>query len=344
MNAFHRYLGRLAARARRQRHRWIMGLFVLNALVLGTSAIVMLRAQSAPATTAATLPYHGYLELAGVPVDGKRYVTFTLYNGGGTPTTWSESQTVVVAGGHFTALLGAQTALDDVLKTGVPPLSIGLTIQDVGSDGLPTGTPIALAGRQQLGAAAYARRGAPGTAFIADSDITSVGGRVYDRSGAVTPVGAIVAFGGTTAPPGWLLCDGRAVSRDEYAALHSAIGEGWGAGGDATGPLFNLPDLRGRAAFGAGQGTGLTSRELGQYVGEEAHVLSVAEMPAHNHDPGGNFNRLVAVDCDGTTPGTDRTCGNEINTTVARPIATAGGGQAHNTVPPGAVVNYIIKF
>jgi microcystin-dependent protein len=312
--------------------RWLFGLFVFNVLVLGASAVMMLRAQSAPANGAAALPYHGYLELAGVPVEGKKAVTFTLYNGDSTPTTWNERQTVVIAGGHFSAMLGAQTPLDEVLKGGVAPLSVGVSVQDVGSDGLPTGTAVALAGRQLLGSTPYAWRGAPGTSFIADSDITSVGGRVYDRSGPVMPVGAILAYGGEQPPAGWLACDGRAVSRSTYAPLFAAIGSQWGPGdGTAT---FNLPDLRGRAPIGAGQGSGLTNRSLAQQVGTETHTLTVSEMPSHGHsipmqqsntnDGAGGGNRVLTGNNNFTTGGT-------------------GGGQPHNNMPPSAVVNYIIK-
>lgn len=71
---------------------------------------------------------------------------------------------------------------------------------------------------------------------------------------APTPAGVIVAFGGIKPPDGWLLCDGSAVSRDQYPALHGAIGSIWGDGGDGDGPLFSLPDLRARFLRGADQG------------------------------------------------------------------------------------------
>lgn len=62
------------------------------------------------------------------------------------------------------------------------------------------------------------------------------------------PTGAILAFAGSAAPAGWLLCDGSAVSRTAYAALFAAIATAYGAG-DGT-STFNLPDLRGRTAVG----------------------------------------------------------------------------------------------
>lgn len=58
------------------------------------------------------------------------------------------------------------------------------------------------------------------------------------------PSGTILPFGGVTAPAGWLLCDGSAISRTTYANLYSAIGVVWGSGDGSS--TFHLPDLRGR--------------------------------------------------------------------------------------------------
>lgn len=57
------------------------------------------------------------------------------------------------------------------------------------------------------------------------------------------PAGAVIPFGMQTPPPGWLVCDGSAVSRTTYAELFAAIGTTWGAGDGST--TFNLPELRG---------------------------------------------------------------------------------------------------
>lgn len=95
------------------------------------------------------------------------------------------------------------------------------------------------------------------------------------------PPGLISPFGGATAPTGWLLCDGTAVSRTVYANLFAAIGTAWGAG-DGSG-TFNLPDLRGRAAIGSGTGAGLTARSVGQKAGAETIALAVGNLPSHNH-------------------------------------------------------------
>lgn len=66
----------------------------------------------------------------------------------------------------------------------------------------------------------------------------------------MTPIGSISAYGGTSAPSGWLLCQGQAVSRTTYSALFSVIGTNFGAGNGST--TFNIPDLRGEFLRGAG--------------------------------------------------------------------------------------------
>lgn len=67
---------------------------------------------------------------------------------------------------------------------------------------------------------------------------------------ADAPVGAIQAYGGATAPTGWLLCQGQAVSRTEYADLFKAIGTAFGEGDGST--TFNVPDLREAVPKGTG--------------------------------------------------------------------------------------------
>lgn len=64
------------------------------------------------------------------------------------------------------------------------------------------------------------------------------------------PLGTINAFGGSTAPEGWLLCQGQAISRTDYADLFAVIGTNFGAGDGST--TFNLPDMREAAPVGAG--------------------------------------------------------------------------------------------
>lgn len=101
--------------------------------------------------------------------------------------------------------------------------------------------------------------------------------------GLFLPVAAVVATARATADNGWLLCDGAAVARANYAGLFNAIGTAFGEGDGLS--TFNLPDFRGRAPVGAGTGPGLTARPIGVKGGSETHTLTSAQsgMPAHAH-------------------------------------------------------------
>jgi len=82
------------------------------------------------------------------------------------------------------------------------------------------------------------------------------------------PPGAMVDFAGTTAPSGWLMADGSAISRSVYAQLFQAIGVAYGVGDGST--TFNLPDFRGRFARymdNMGTAAGAASRDTGRVLG-----------------------------------------------------------------------------
>lgn len=95
----------------------------------------------------------------------------------------------------------------------------------------------------------------------------------------IVPSGAMMQYAGVSAPLGWLIADGSAISRTTYAALFAAIGTTYGAGDGST--TFNIPNTKGRVLVGLNS-TG-TFTALGGAGGEESHTLSAAEMPSHNH-------------------------------------------------------------
>lgn len=153
--------------------------------------------------------------------------------------------------------------------------------------------------------------------------------------------GVIQMFAGATPPAGWLLCDGSAVSRTTYATLFAAIGTTWGVGDGST--TFNLPDLRGRAPIGAGTGSGLTARTLGDVVGSEY-------LQAHTHaftNPTITTHFTKQYGASGTARDLVRTGG----TTTGNPSTATGGAVGAVTgvttgndgnMQPSAVVNFII--
>jgi microcystin-dependent protein len=90
-------------------------------------------------------------------------------------------------------------------------------------------------------------------------------------------------------PAGWLICQGQAVSRTTYAALYAALGAAgspWGQGDGST--TFNVPDLRGRAPIGAGQGVGLANRALGSLTGAETTTLTWDQSGTNGNGSTGN--------------------------------------------------------
>lgn len=178
------------------------------------------------------------------------------------------------------------------------------------------------------------------------------------------PVGVMVPYAGTTAPSGWLLCYGQAVSRSTYAALFSVINTIHGAGDGAT--TFNLPDARDAAIVGKGNmgGTakGLLSKfasvTLGAIFGVQEHALTPAQNAPHKHNSGtltaANHVHPFGTEAIGNVgAGTRRfvtgTASNPLNTlgsgdlSVSGETASSGDGEAHPNVQPSLVMNFIIK-
>lgn len=167
--------------------------------------------------------------------------------------------------------------------------------------------------------------------------------------GTGMPSGVVMPFAGTSAPSGYLLCYGQAISRTTYASLFTAIGTTYGTGDGSS--TFNLPDLRGRVVAGqddmggssanrlTDQTGGLDGDVLGDTGGSETHTLTEAEMPEHSHSLGTRARVQVGLD-NGTQYG-----GGGSSTYSGTEIITqnAGSDGAHNNVQPTIILNYIIK-
>lgn len=183
---------------------------------------------------------------------------------------------------------------------------------------------------------------------------------------ATMPTGAVISFAGAAPPSGYLLCNGAAVSRSTYSALFAVVGTTYGPGDGVN--TFNLPDLRGRTAVGAGLGAGLTDRPLASSGGAEAHTLTASQMPWHSHTAtSSQIGHRHAVGGAGST----RTWGaeswaqdswdggawvnritgyNSVTSTsaqgpaVSTTIGSTGGGAAHSIMQPWHALNFIIKI
>lgn len=148
--------------------------------------------------------------------------------------------------------------------------------------------------------------------------------------------GQIKMHTSTTIPVGWFECDGAEVSRTKYSALFAVMGTSFGVGDGST--TFDLPDMRGRAPIGVGDGPSTTLRAMGDSLGVETQTLSVANLPAHTHvernaqTDGGGFEVASLLDADNTD-----IIDSGINT------GSTGSGTAHNNMQPSLGVAFIVK-
>jgi len=178
------------------------------------------------------------------------------------------------------------------------------------------------------------------TAKIQDGAVTAA---KLDASAVsvLMPSGSLMPYAGASAPTGYLLCDGAAISRTTYATLFALVGTTYGAGDGST--TFNIPDLRGRVIAGqddmggssanrlTGQTGGVDGDVLGGSGGTETHTLTSSEMEHTNSTP--TLSHAVDGGTGGiTAPFSSST--NGINNSSASP---------HNNVQPTIILNYIIK-
>jgi microcystin-dependent protein len=144
---------------------------------------------------------------------------------------------------------------------------------------------------------------------IPGGDITS--GQVGSSFGG-SPTGGIMQFAGSTAPTGWLLCQGQAVSRTTFAALFASIGTTYGVGDNST--TFNLPNLQGRVPVG--RDSAQTEFDaLGETGGSKTVTLTQAQMPSHSHTTPSHSH---------TFSGTTSTTGEHLH--VSQPTYRLSGG------------------
>ena len=164
---------------------------------------------------------------------------------------------------------------------------------------------------------------------ITKADLTNILNELLPIVQHTARVGEINMFAGSTAPMGWLICNGSAVSRTTYSALFAVIGTTYGTGDGST--TFNLPDFRNNFPVGAGSTYSLNSKG-----GSNTVTLNVNQIPSHNHTIG------VAWTTSGSGNHSVDWHGTYRNDTNASVVDHTGGGQAHENRPPYIGINFII--
>jgi microcystin-dependent protein len=150
-------------------------------------------------------------------------------------------------------------------------------------------------------------------------------------------------------PTGWAFCDGQILPLSQNTALFSLLGTTYGGDGKSN---FGLPNLQGSAPMQAGQGPGLSLRELGESGGEQTVTLLQSEMPSHphtanassgsgsSHDPTNNVWATAQVARQG-----QKLYGSAGGATM-NPLALSPAGSSfpHNNMMPYLVLNFCIAL
>ena len=143
------------------------------------------------------------------------------------------------------------------------------------------------------------------------------------------------------APRGWALCNGQLLPINQNQALFSLLGTTYGGDGRVN---FALPDLQGRVPIHVGNG-----HTLGERAGEQAHTLSIAEMPAHTHVAQGSAaagtqnvpaNNMVLSQ----RAAEIYRAPSNLAPMVAGTLTNAGGSQAHQNMQPFLTLNFCIAL
>src|SRR4051812_32882430 len=154
-------------------------------------------------------------------------------------------------------------------------------------------------------------------------------------------MGEIKLISWNFAPQGWAFCNGQQLPINQNQALFSLLGTMYGGNGQTT---FALPDLRGRTPIH--RGSGFTQ---GQAGGEEAHTITIPELPQHLH-----VAQASNTDGDGPAPGNTAVLATSptkywnppTNPTTLAPgtIGNTGGSQAHSNMQPYLTVLHCIAL
>lgn len=156
---------------------------------------------------------------------------------------------------------------------------------------------------------------------------------VYAGGAILVPIGAVMEWYADTAPQGWLLLNGQAVSRTTYAVLYALWGTKYGAGNGST--TFNLVDKRDLVAVG--KSTSPEFDELGKKFGTKTHTLTTAEMPKHKHSLS-YYGQISGTTYQGVQGPNGALVG-----TDAKGVSETGGSGEHNNIQPSIAANFVVR-
>ena len=144
------------------------------------------------------------------------------------------------------------------------------------------------------------------------------------------------------APRGWALCNGQLLPINQNQALFSLLGTTFGGDGRVN---FALPDLRSRTPIHVGSG-----HTLGERAGEQAHTLSIGELPTHTHALEAS-NATASTNTPTPSLGLANSSGSNAygpaNNLVAMApgaVTSSGGSQAHLNMQPFLTINFAIAL
>ncbi|MGA7316948.1 MAG: tail fiber protein [Silvibacterium sp.] len=141
------------------------------------------------------------------------------------------------------------------------------------------------------------------------------------------------------APKGWALCNGQVLPINQNPALFSLLGTTYGGDGVVN---FGLPNLQGRTPLHVGAGY-----TLGQPGGEQAHTLSISEIPTHTHTWGVTNTPANAPSPTGNLLGAASEYANTVTNFVSMSpgvLSSVGGSQAHVNMQPFLTLNFCIAL
>lgn len=200
------------------------------------------------------------------------------------------------------------------------------------------------------------------TGNISATDINATGAIKQDGF-SLLPLGIVMPYAGSTAPSGYLLCYGQAVSRTTYADLFAIIGTTYGSGDGST--TFNVPDLRGRVAAGKDDmggsaasrltavGLGVAGTTLGNAGSTESYTLVTGNLPPYTPSgtiaqAGFTYTAGSNYDVTGSSFGVTTIAASGLGTTVTLAAqsftgaAQGGTSTAFSRCQPTIILNYII--